>query len=125
MTANGASPRSRSVYYQIKGEIEEELIQLRLEHLTIFRPGLLLNRNSDFRISEFLAKFIPFTAKIKTSELATTMIRYGINFLEERSGVRIRRRELMPFVELNNHEIIYIKEYLEFCEAEYPSKSKI
>jgi hypothetical protein len=76
-------------------------------------------------LNEFLAKFIPFTAKIQTSELATTMIRYGINFLEERSGVRIRRRELMPFVELNNHEILYIKEYLEFCEEEYPSKSKI
>ncbi|WP_342083615.1 NAD(P)H-binding protein [Dyadobacter sp. OTU695] len=47
LSAYGASPDSNVFYSRLKGELEEEIKKLAFENLIIFKPGLLLRKNSD------------------------------------------------------------------------------
>ena len=46
VSAMGASTKSCLLYSRTKGEVEEELKGKKLPLLTIFRPGLIANRNN-------------------------------------------------------------------------------
>lgn len=61
LSAYGASPASNVFYSRIKGELEEKIESLAFDKLIIFRPGLLLRKNSDRsgeRISASLLQFL-------------------------------------------------------------------
>lgn len=58
VTAAGASPRSPLFYNRVKGQVEEELRQMNLPALKIFRPSLLLGDREEFRLGEEAAKVI-------------------------------------------------------------------
>ncbi|MFA6057676.1 MAG: NAD(P)H-binding protein [Taibaiella sp.] len=47
LSAYGASPQSKVFYSKIKGELEEKMKRLAFDKLIIFRPGLLLRKNTD------------------------------------------------------------------------------
>ena len=52
ISASGANPRSAIFYNRIKGEIEASLLQLKIDRIIIFRPGLLMGNRKVFRLSE-------------------------------------------------------------------------
>lgn len=61
------------LYIRTKGEIEEALIGLKLAKLSIYRPGLLLNRDNDARFIEKLGSIVPFIDKIEATDLAKAL----------------------------------------------------
>lgn len=58
ISAAGSSRRSPFFYSRIKGRMEEGLIDLKLPHLSIFRPTLLTGERAEFRLGERLAEGI-------------------------------------------------------------------
>ena len=52
VTALGANPRSSIFYNRVKGETEEALKALDLDHLFIFRPSLLMGERKEHRAAE-------------------------------------------------------------------------
>lgn len=60
LSAYGASAGSRVFYSQMKGKLEDAISELKFDHYIIFRPGLLLRKNTDRlgeRISAAALKF--------------------------------------------------------------------
>ncbi|WP_462413390.1 NAD(P)H-binding protein [Neobacillus sp. Marseille-QA0830] len=55
ISAMGADPKSLFFYNQVKGQLEENLKNLPLPALHIFRPSLLLGERGEFRFGEQLA----------------------------------------------------------------------
>lgn len=55
ISAMGANRKSFVFYNQVKGQLEESLLQLNLPSLHIFRPSLLLGEREEFRLGEKLA----------------------------------------------------------------------
>jgi uncharacterized protein YbjT (DUF2867 family) len=49
LSAYGASPTSSVFYSQVKGKLEEAIADLSFERYIIFRPGLLLRKDTDRR----------------------------------------------------------------------------
>ncbi|MGV3604628.1 MAG: NAD(P)H-binding protein [Dyadobacter fermentans] len=61
LSAYGASPRSNVFYSRIKGELEEGMESLAFDRLIIYKPGLLLRKDSDRlgeRLSAAVLKFL-------------------------------------------------------------------
>jgi len=54
----GADKSSSVFYNKIKGEMEEELIQLNLHSLYIYHPPLLKAKRKEFRFGEFLGSIV-------------------------------------------------------------------
>lgn len=54
----GANRSKKNYYLQTKGEMEEELKLLGLEHLIILRPSLLLGKRDEVRMGELAGKFL-------------------------------------------------------------------
>jgi uncharacterized protein YbjT (DUF2867 family) len=57
VTAMGASTTSPFFYSRVKGELEEELAELRLPELHLFRPSLLLGKRQEIRLGEMLGSW--------------------------------------------------------------------
>ncbi|EFM10824.1 Semialdehyde dehydrogenase NAD - binding [Paenibacillus curdlanolyticus YK9] len=57
VTAMGASTTSPFFYSRVKGELEEELAELRLPELHLFRPSLLLGKRQEVRLAELLGSW--------------------------------------------------------------------
>ncbi|MCP4456590.1 MAG: NAD-dependent epimerase/dehydratase family protein [Cytophagales bacterium] len=57
VTSHGADSESPLFYNQVKGEVEDELVKLKLDALKIFQPSLLLGYRDEFRWKEEIAKF--------------------------------------------------------------------
>lgn len=55
ISANGANPRSPIFYSKVKGETEVRLGEMRLGHLHIYRPGLLMGNRIETRTAESFA----------------------------------------------------------------------
>ncbi|WP_144512091.1 NAD-dependent epimerase/dehydratase family protein [Bacillus sp. FJAT-22090] len=58
ISAAGSNSKSPFFYSRIKGRMEQELIELNLPHLSIFRPTLLTGERAEFRLGERLAEGI-------------------------------------------------------------------
>lgn len=58
VTAMGSDAKSSIFYNQVKGEIENALIDLKFLRLGIFRPSMLLGDRSEFRIGESIGQGI-------------------------------------------------------------------
>lgn len=57
VTAMGASTTSPFFYSRVKGELEEELAELKLPELHLFRPSLLLGKRQELRLGELLGSW--------------------------------------------------------------------
>ncbi len=56
----GADQKSKNFYLSYKGEVEDTLLKLNLNHLVIAQPSLLLGKRNEFRFMEILMwPFIP------------------------------------------------------------------
>ena len=74
LSSQGAKSSSCMLYMKTKGEVEEALQKLGLNHLSIYRPALLLNRDNDKRLGESIGSMIPFIPKIESKDVAKAII---------------------------------------------------
>ena len=56
-------------YMKTKGEAEDDVAAVGLKSLHIYQPGLLTNRDNDFRFGEWLGSWVPFISKISGADL--------------------------------------------------------
>ena len=83
ISSSKANKNSFFMLWKIKGETEEELEKINsIPLISIFRPGLLKERDNDKRLGESLVDFVPFFTKIKVKDVAKAMVINDIKFLE-------------------------------------------
>jgi uncharacterized protein YbjT (DUF2867 family) len=54
----GANSKSATFYSKVKGEVEDQLSALRIPHLTILRPSLLLGNRDEKRLGEGISQVL-------------------------------------------------------------------
>lgn len=91
----GADSSSNNFYLQLKGEVEQALMQINLPRLTIMQPSLLLGNRSEKRIGEKFAQlFAPLISlvlwgnwqkykPIKAEKVAKAMLFAALNMQEK------------------------------------------
>jgi len=52
----GANSKSNNFYLRLKGEVEDALMDIKIESVNIFRPSMLLGERHEFRTGELLGK---------------------------------------------------------------------
>jgi hypothetical protein len=90
------------LYMKTKGRVEQALKDLKLSQLSIYRPGLLLNRRNDSRVGEKIGSWIPFITKIESADMGKAMVEHAVKV------VRMSDAELADhrLHEMNNAQII-------------------
>jgi len=58
VSSSGANPHSRSAYLRMKGELEQQVLQLPFARISIFRPSLLLGARAELRPAEKLGSWL-------------------------------------------------------------------
>ena len=80
-SSNKDDKNSLFLLWRIKGETEEELKKRKIiKKISVFHPGILLDRDNDERFGEGLAKWIPFVSKISTKDVAKSIFIIDLNF---------------------------------------------
>lgn len=87
ISASGANPDSAVYYSQIKGQVEQSLINLNLNSLVIYRPGLLIGKRIEKRFMEktsidllnLLSPLIPQKIEKRISTKVSTLCESMIN----------------------------------------------
>ena len=93
--------------WKVKGETEEELKKKKLvKKISVFHPGILLDRDNDGRFGEGLAKWLPFISKISVKDVAKAMFIIDLNFIKNIQG----------FGNKENYEVIENDEILKLCK---------
>lgn len=95
ISSTGASPDSGNFYLRTKGETEQALMKLDLDHLVILRPSLLLGKRKEFRLTEkvsmgvmkalqwmFVGKLRKYRA-VETSLVAKTLFERIVHVTEK------------------------------------------
>ncbi|HEY9514497.1 MAG TPA: NAD(P)H-binding protein [Gemmatimonadaceae bacterium] len=101
VSAMGANPRSMIFYNRVKGEVEEALLALPYESVTIVRPSLLMGNRARPRRGEEMAKRLAFLVParykpIPARAVAATLVRMAV---ERAPGRRIvESMEMRRFV---------------------------
>jgi len=58
VSSSGANADSRNTYLKMKGELEQRVLKLPFERISIFRPSLLLGERDELRIGEKLGSWL-------------------------------------------------------------------
>lgn len=88
-----ANKNSMFLYLKTKGECEQLLKEEYLKdnnlsstmRVSIFRPGVILNRSKDFRIGELFLKYTPFFSKIECTTLADKILADLLNYYNNKN----------------------------------------
>eukprot|EP00347_Sterkiella_histriomuscorum_P019926 403339774 len=78
LTTVGADAKSWFMYTRLKGQAEVDVIALNFSHCSIYQPGLLVNRDNDYRLIEKVCNYIPFMPKIQSADLGRVMLEQAI-----------------------------------------------
>lgn len=87
----GASPRSRTFYLRVKGELEEALAALGYRSLSLLRPSLLVGERAERRLGEELGARLGFLFPARYKPIAAADVAAGIVRLarEDAPGRRV------------------------------------
>ena len=80
LSSTGAKEKSMLLYMKTKGQVEKACREVEVPLLTIFRPGLIKERDGDKRLGEKIAGWIPFISKISGEELGRSIYEHAIAF---------------------------------------------
>ena len=73
-SSNRADKNSYFLVWKVKGETEEELKQRKkIKKISVFHPGILLDRENDVKLGEHLEKGIHSISKIGAKDVAKSM----------------------------------------------------
>ena len=78
LTSTGGNVNSMFLYMRTKGRVEVACKEIGLRQLTIYRPGLLLNRRNDNRIGEKIGSWVPFITKIESADMGKAMVEHAV-----------------------------------------------
>jgi len=80
-SSNKADKNSYFLLWKVKGETEEELKKRKIiKKISVFHPGILLDRDNDDRFGEGIMKWIPFISKISVKDVAKSMLIVDLKF---------------------------------------------
>ena len=80
-SSNKANKDSYFMLWKVKGETEEELKKRKIiKKISVFHPGLLIDRDNDERFGEGVTKWVPFIVKINTKDVAKSMFLVDLKF---------------------------------------------
>ena len=80
-SSNKADKNSYFLLWRVKGETEEELKKRKIiKKISVFHPGILLDRDNDERFGEGIMKWIPFISKISVKDVAKSMFIVDLKF---------------------------------------------
>ena len=105
-SASGASKNSCLLYNRVKGQAEEECLIKNVNYVSIFRPGLILNRDNDSRCMEkFLGCCLVCFPRISSKDIAMGMIEDDIEYQsgnKEKKAIRISHSEIKNLAKKGN-----------------------
>lgn len=96
ISAMGADSNSSFFYNRVKGEMETQLISLKIKNLTILRPSLLIGDRNEFRFGERFAEkvysVVPYIfpkkyKPIDASNVAKAMIKASFAFSNKQVNI--------------------------------------
>tara|TARA_B100000767_G_scaffold269871_1_gene292488 strand:- start:4859 stop:5512 length:654 start_codon:yes stop_codon:yes gene_type:complete len=102
VSSAGANSANSSFYLKLKGEIDDAILNLKLNSTLIFRPSLLLGKRNQFRVGEKIAQILiplfsflmPQKLKpVKGEHVATAMVK--LSKLAEHGNRIIENDELL------------------------------
>ncbi len=101
----GASSKSSNFYLKIKGEAEEKLASLKIPHLHIYRPSLLIGPRKENRLTE---KIFMFTMPIFNPFMLGSAVKYKTMQIENlsKSMIEMDRKVTNGQVEIHEYESI-------------------
>ena len=79
-SAANADKSSWFLYSRVKGEAEEEESKKNINYISIFRPGIILDRDNDSRLGESIIAYVPFLPKISSKNIAKSMFLDDIEY---------------------------------------------
>ena len=91
ISAIGTNSKSCFLYARVKGECEDELKKRDFTNIMFSKPGLLIERDNDYRTVETVFSWVPFLSKITAAQVATAHIRDAEIILSKKSeeGCRV------------------------------------
>ena len=106
-SSNKADKNSYFLLWKVKGETEEELKKRKIiKKISVFHPGILLDRDNDERFGEGLMKWIPFISKISTKDVAKSMFMVDLKFNSNQNNNNTKLEDIYEVIE--NDEMIQI-----------------
>lgn len=98
-SAMNANKDSWFMYCRVKGQAEEEMMNSKVDYVSIHRPGIILHRDNDSRFGETVAGFIPFLDKIESKDIGKAMLKddldYQLKGKKEKKHIRISNNEMV------------------------------
>ena len=106
VSSGGGDPSSMFLYMKVKGEVERDLKEKKLNYLTILKPGLIKNR-PDARTGEKIAQFFSFLPfpSIECVDIGRVMMMHAEEKLKDSSN----EKESLAVLE-NQDMLNYLKE---------------
>ena len=104
-SAANASKDSWFLYSRVKGEAEEECLKKNVNYISILRPGIILNRDNDYRLGEKVIAYIPFLPKITSKDIAMSMLVDDLEYQKgnkEKKAIRISHSEMQALADKGN-----------------------
>lgn len=83
-----------------KAIVEQAIADLDYPYYSVFRPGLLLNRDNDYRMAEKVAAIIPFYPKNQSRDVGVTMLERAIDASLNRKEEKFK--EVLGYKEIKN-----------------------
>jgi oxidoreductase len=105
LSSTGAKASSWFLYMRTKGEVERDMSKLGYHNLTIFRPGLLDNRDGEKRVIEKIFSAIPFVTKIDSTDMGLAMLDHAITNSQNK-----KEQPQAPAILTNDQIVIYARE---------------
>lgn len=93
LTSMGSKSSSMFLYMKTKGRVEEACTSVGIKSLVIYKPGLITDRDNDFRLGEKIGEFVPFIDKISAANLANSMLLHSIHSIKNPPS-EITKKEL-------------------------------
>lgn len=100
-SSNKADKNSMFLLWRVKGETEEELKKRKIiKRISVFHPGILLDRDNDERFGEGLTRWIPFVSKISTKDVAKAMFITDLKFnTESKNSIGLGNEDIYEVIE--------------------------
>ena len=109
VSSSGANVTSRSAYLKMKGELEQQVLNLPFQRISILQPSLLLGkRANDSRFAESLGSyFLPFVCKLpglrKYRPIAGHQVAKKMLFITSQSGPKVEYFKLSDLFDTPNN----------------------
>ena len=104
-SAGNADKNSCFLYSRVKGEAEDECLSQRVKYESIFRPGIISDRDNDSRCLEKIASCLCCCWRVSSKEIALAMMVDDLEYqlgLKEPKNVRISNSEIKVLAQKGN-----------------------